>query len=490
MTTKKIGILVVAYNAATTLAAVLDRIPEDFRDSITSVIVGDDHSQDQTHLVAVGYQQLEPDLPLQITRHESNLGYGGNQKWGYRTAIDQGLDIIVLLHGDGQYAPELLPQMVAPLINDEAEAVFGSRMMLDGGARRGGMPMYKFVGNRILTTVENAVAGVELTEWHSGYRAYSVAALAQLPFERNSDGFDFDTQIILQLIESGQRIAEIPIPTYYGEEISHVNGLKYAKDITSEVVRYRAHKMGFGTGELAFSSNAYEQKQGDDSSHHILKGWLGTRTAARVLDLGCSDGRFAEDLQAMGHHVTGVDLQAHDGVTDRVEHFVQADLDQGLPSDLDGPFEIVLAADVLEHVRRPDQLLQQIHKVLAPGGSVLVSVPNFGHWYPRLRVALGRFDYDRRGILDSDHVRFFTKKSFERLALASGFTILRREATGLPLEVAERGGHGQELQGKGFSRLVNQIDRAAVAARPQLFGYQFLFELRANSSSDHSKVTE
>ncbi|MCX6526049.1 MAG: bifunctional glycosyltransferase/class I SAM-dependent methyltransferase [Actinobacteria bacterium] len=490
MTTKKIGILVVAYNAATTLAAVLDRIPEDFRDSITSVIVGDDHSQDQTHLVAVGYQQLEPDLPLQITRHESNLGYGGNQKWGYRTAIDQGLDIIVLLHGDGQYAPELLPQMVAPLLNDEAEAVFGSRMMLDGGARRGGMPMYKFVGNRILTTVENAVAGVDLTEWHSGYRAYSVAALAHLPFERNSDGFDFDTQIILQLIESGQRIAEIPIPTYYGEEISHVNGLKYAKDITSEVVRYRAHKMGFGTGELAFSSNAYEQKQGDDSSHHILKGWLGTRSAARVLDLGCSDGRFAEDLQAMGHHVTGVDLQAHDGVTDRVEQFVQADLDQGLPSDLEGPFEIVLAADVLEHVRRPDQLLQQIHKVLAPGGSVLVSVPNFGHWYPRLRVALGRFDYDRRGILDSDHVRFFTKKSFERLALASGFSILRRDATGLPLEVAERGGHGQEVQGKGFSRLLNQIDRAAVSARPQLFGYQFLFELRADSSSDFSKATE
>jgi len=490
VTAKKIGILVVAYNAATTLAAVLDRIPEDFRDSITSVIVGDDHSQDQTHLVAVGYQQLDPDLPLQITRHDSNLGYGGNQKWGYRTAIDQGLDIIVLLHGDGQYAPELLPQMVAPLLNDEAEAVFGSRMMLDGGARRGGMPMYKFVGNRILTTVENAVAGVDLTEWHSGYRAYSVAALAQLPFERNSDGFDFDTQIILQLIESGQRIAEIPIPTYYGEEISHVNGLKYAKDITSEVVRYRAHKMGFGTGELAFSSNAYEQKQGDDSSHHILKSWLATRTAARVLDLGCSDGRFAEDLQSMGHHVTGVDLQAHDGVTDRVERFVQADLDQGLPSELDGPYEIVLAADVLEHVRRPDQLLEQIHKVLAPGGSVLVSVPNFGHWYPRLRVALGRFDYDRRGILDSDHVRFFTKKSFERLAQASGFTILRREATGLPLEVAERGGHGQELQGKGFSRLVNQIDRAAVAARPQLFGYQFLFELRANASSDHSKVTE
>ncbi len=491
MTNKKIGILVVAYNAATTLAAVLDRIPEDFRDSITAVIVGDDHSQDQTHLVAVGYQQLDPGLPLQITRHESNLGYGGNQKWGYRTAIEQGLDIIVLLHGDGQYAPELLPEMVAPLLSDEAEAVFGSRMIMEGGARRGGMPLYKFVGNRILTTVENAVAGVDLTEWHSGYRAYSVAALAQLPFERNSDGFDFDTQIILQLIESGQRIAEIPIPTYYGEEISHVNGLKYAKDITSEVVRYRAHKMGFGTGELAFASAAYEQKEGDDSSHHILKNWLSNRSAAGVLDLGCSDGRFAEQLQAMGHHVTGVDLQTHEGVKERVESFVQADLDQGLPTELAGPFEVVLAADVLEHVRRPDQLLEQIHELLAPGGAVLVSVPNFAHWYPRLRVALGRFDYDRRGILDSDHVRFFTKKSFERLAESAGFSIVRREATGLPLEVAERGGHGQEVNSRGISRVLSRLDRAAVSARPQLFGYQFIFELRVDSAVNRdNQVTQ
>ena len=177
MTPKRIGILVVAYNAATTLAEVLDRIPADFRSSITTVIVGDDHSQDQTHLVAMGYQQLPPDLPLVITRHEANLGYGGNQKWGYRAAIEADLDVIVLLHGDGQYAPEMLPDMVAPLLADEADAVFGSRMMVEGGARRGGMPLYKYVGNRILTTVENAVAGVDLTEWHSGYRAYSVAAL-------------------------------------------------------------------------------------------------------------------------------------------------------------------------------------------------------------------------------------------------------------------------------------------------------------------------
>ncbi len=491
MTTKRIGILVVAYNAATTLAEVLDRIPEDFRPSISSIIVGDDHSQDQTHLVAVGYQQMAPDLPLKITRHEQNLGYGGNQKWGYRSAIDDDLDVIVLLHGDGQYAPELLPEMVAPLLADEADAVFGSRMMDAGGARRGGMPLYKYVGKRILTTVENAVAGVELTEWHSGYRAYSVAALRQLPFERNSDGFDFDTQIILQLIESGQRIAEIPIPTYYGDEISHVNGLKYAKDITAEVIRYRLHKMGFGTGELAFASDAYEEKTDEDSSHRIVSSWLSRRDGVDILDLGCSDGRIAAELRGQGHRVTGVDVTEQPGVTDRVDRFVLADLDQGLPDGLDGPYDVVLAADVLEHVRRPDRLLDELHAVLAPGGSVIVSVPNFGHWYPRLRVAMGRFDYDRRGILDADHVRFFTRRSFERLVRSSGWSVSRRDATGLPLEVADRGAKdavdasprgGGPNRRRGLGGLLGRLDRAAVALRPQLFGYQFLYELRPDPS--------
>ncbi|MEO6629890.1 MAG: glycosyltransferase family 2 protein, partial [Aquihabitans sp.] len=263
-TQKRIGILVVAYNAASTLAQVLDRIPPDFRPSITKVLIGDDCSQDSTHLVAVGYQQLNTHLPVEIIRHPDNLGYGGNQKAGYQWAIDNDLDIVVLLHGDGQYAPELLPQIVAPLERGEADAVFGSRMLDQGGARRGGMPRYKYVGNRILTRTENMVAGTSLSEWHSGYRAYSVAALRDVPFHKNDNGFNFDTQVIIQFIEAGKRIAEIPIPTYYGDEICHVNGMAYARDVTRDVLRYRAHKMGFGTGELAFASEIYDAKHADD----------------------------------------------------------------------------------------------------------------------------------------------------------------------------------------------------------------------------------
>lgn len=307
--TKRIGILVVAYNAATTLASVLDRIPIDFRHKITKVLVGDDHSADSTYLVGLGYQQITEDLPIEVIRHPRNLGYGGNQKAGYEWAIANDLDIVVLLHGDGQYAPEQLPAIVAPLEADEADVVFGSRMLVPGAARRGGMPAYKYVGNRILTTFENTVAGAHLSEWHSGYRAYSVNALRAIPFAQNGDGFNFDTQIILQCIEAGQRITEIPIPTYYGDEICYVNGLGYARDVTRDVLRYRAHKMGFGTGSTAFATSGYEMKYAADSSHQQLLTWMGRRPAGRVLDLGCGDGRLDEELRQHGHHITGVDLQ-------------------------------------------------------------------------------------------------------------------------------------------------------------------------------------
>jgi glycosyltransferase involved in cell wall biosynthesis len=473
---KRIGVLVVAYNAASTLAAVLDRIPRDFVPRITKVLVNDDHSDDSTYLVGLGYQHTTPELPLEIIRQPRNLGYGGNQKAGYRWAMEHDLDIVVLLHGDGQYAPELLPDMVAPLERGDADAVFGSRMMIDGAARKGGMPLYKYVGNRILTTVENAMASTSLTEWHSGYRAYSVDALRDLHLEQTSDGFDFDTQIILQLVESGKQITEIPIPTYYGDEICYVNGLGYAGDVTKAVVRYRLHKMGFGTGETAFAEGHYELKHGDDTSHGRILDLVGRMPAGRILDLGCDDGSLGERLRLAGHEVTGVDRQKHEGVGARLDRFVEADLDDGIPSEVGDGYDIVLAADVLEHVRRPDELLRDIRGRLAPGGRVVASVPNFGHWYPRLRVASGRFDYDRRGILDEGHVRFFTRRSFELLTARGGFEVRRREAVGLPLEVVGRGGAGTSSPSSGV-RLVQGADRVAADVWPTLFAYQFVYEL-------------
>jgi 2-polyprenyl-3-methyl-5-hydroxy-6-metoxy-1,4-benzoquinol methylase len=383
----------------------------------------------------------------------------------------------VLLHGDGQYAPEELPNIVKPLVDGECDAVLGSRMMQKGAARRGGMPLYKFVGNRILTRYQNAVMGTELTEWHSGYRAYRVGALRSIPFLQNSDGFDFDTQIIIQLVEAGKRIVEIPIPTYYGDEICYVNGLGYARDVATAVTRYRMHKIGFGTGDAAFASQDYEVKEGELSSHRALLEWVAALPAGRVLDLGCAGGYIAEELRKHGHHVTGVDVAESEGVRERVDEFVRADLDRGIGAAVRGQYDIVLAADVLEHVRNPEQVLEDARGLLAADGVVIACVPNFGHWYPRLRVASGTFAYERRGILDAGHVRFFTRRTFNRLAQQSGFAVARERPLGLPFEVLGRGGAGR---GRGASRVLAVVDRAAVALAPSLFAYQFLAELRPN----------
>ena len=464
---KRIGVLVVAYNAASTLAKVLDRIPVELRPEIEEVIVSDDHSQDSTYLVGLGYQQ-ESDLPITLIRQSVNLGYGGNQKAGYRLAIEHGLDIVVMLHGDGQYAPESLPEILAPLLADEADAVFGSRTMIKGAARKGGMPLYKFAGNRILSRIENAALGTQLSEFHSGYRAYSVSALKQLPFEKNSDGFNFDTQIIIQLHDAGMRIAEVPIPTYYGDEICYVDGLGYAADVTKDVITYRLQKAGFGDGNRIALTEEYQLKPSEDSSHGRISKLLAHRPPSRILDLGCSSGLLSERLLKMGHHVTGVDVNELEGVRERTGAFFKADLNDGIPSEVGTGFDIVLAADVIEHVMNPSVLINQIRRVLSPQGTALFCVPNIAHWYPRFRSTLGMFDYDQRGILDTTHLRFFTRRSLGRLVNQGGFAIRRIEPLGLPLDAL--GVDGTK------ARTVRLLDRLLSGLWPTMFGYQFLVE--------------
>ncbi|MGA9278246.1 glycosyltransferase, partial [Ilumatobacter sp.] len=429
----KVGVLVVAYNAESTLHWVLDRIPAELRKALVEVLVMDDHSTDATFDVAHRY--VDDDLPLTIIRHDANLGYGGNQKAGYRYAIDNGWDVVVLLHGDGQYAPEKMPDLIAPIVEGDADAVFGSRMLDRGGARRGGMPMYKFVGNRILTTAQNAITGAGLSEWHSGYRAYRTSALDELDFVGNSDDFDFDTEIILQLLGAEKRIAEVPIPTYYGDEISRVNGIAYAKDIMIDTVRHRLGSVGFGRGELGQKQEAYAYKPSPNSSHGIVLDLVDDTRPLRILDVGCGPGWVAAELRRRGHHVTGVDVETDPEVHERTDAFFEADVEAGLPDDVGHGYDVVIAADVIEHVRDPDALLVDLAGRIANDGQILASVPNFGHWYPRARTAAGLFDYDQRGILDRTHLRFFTRRSFRRTVAHTGLVTTAERYAGLPLDV-------------------------------------------------------
>ncbi|MFL7794398.1 MAG: glycosyltransferase family 2 protein, partial [Anaerolineae bacterium] len=187
---KKIGVLVIAYNALAHLAKVLDRISQQAWEEIDEVAVFDDASKDATYELALGYKVARAREKLKIHRNEKNLGYGGNQKRGFNYFAQKGFDVVVLLHGDGQYAPEILSEMYGPIVNGQADVVLGSRMMNKyGGALHGGMPLYKYVGNRILSYWENSILDMHLTEFHSGYRAYSMAALNQIRLSNCTDDF-------------------------------------------------------------------------------------------------------------------------------------------------------------------------------------------------------------------------------------------------------------------------------------------------------------
>ncbi|MHB9019337.1 MAG: glycosyltransferase family 2 protein [Minisyncoccota bacterium] len=208
---KKIVVVLPAYNAAKTLEITFDAIPKNIVDDI---ILIDDASQDNTVEVARR-------LGLKVFTHSKNLGYGGNQKTCYREALKLGADIVVMVHPDFQYDPIFIPEMIKPIVNDECDAVFGSRMKLRQNALDGGMPYWKFIANIFLTKLENFILGNDLSEYHSGFRAYNKKVM-QLPLDLNSDDFVFDTEIIVQMKIAGLKIKEIPITTKYFPEASQI----------------------------------------------------------------------------------------------------------------------------------------------------------------------------------------------------------------------------------------------------------------------------
>ena len=381
---KKIGVLVVAYNAASTLAKVLDRIPAELRPEIEEVIVSDDHSQDSTYLVGLGYQQ-QSDLPITLIRQPTNLGYGGNQKAGYNLAIEHGLDIVVMLHGDGQYAPESLPEILAPFLADEADAVFGSRTMVKGAARKGGMPLYKFaVTASCLVSRMPRSARISRSSIRDTAPTRS-AALKQIPFEQNSDGFNFDTQIIIQMHDAGMRIAEVPIPTYYGDEICYVDGMGYAKMSPRTSSPTGCRRRASATGADRAQRGVPAQAERRQLAWSDLEALAVPAARAKSSTSAARAAFLSERLRRMGHHVIGVDVNELDGVRERTDAFFRADLNEGIPSEVGSGFDIVLAADVLEHVVNPGALMSQARDVLAPHGTALFCVPNIAHWYPRFR---------------------------------------------------------------------------------------------------------
>lgn len=211
---KKIAVVMPAYNAAKTLVQTYDEVVE--QGVVDVVIIVDDASRDDTTAIA---KKLPNTL---VFTHAKNLGYGGNQKSCYRLALQEGADIVIMVHPDSQYTPKLIPAMASMIANDLYSCVMGSRI-LGGHALRGGMPIWKYISNRGLTFVENLLLGAKLSEYHSGYRAFSKELLERLPLSENSNDFVFDNQMLAQILWNGYTIAEVSCPTKYFDEASSIN---------------------------------------------------------------------------------------------------------------------------------------------------------------------------------------------------------------------------------------------------------------------------
>ena len=229
----KLLIFIVAYNAEKTIQSVINRIPKKLSLIYDiEVLIIDDCSKDHTFKICKEILKSKKSyFKLNILYNPKNQGYGGNQKIGYHYSIKKKFDFVVLLHGDGQYAPEELPKLMSGLEKNKYDVVMGSRMINKKNALKGGMPFYKLVGNIVLTKVQNFLLNTKLAEFHTGYRIYSIKSLKKIPFHLNTQDFHFDTEILIQLFLINAKIKEISIPTFYGDEICHVNGIKYAFDV-------------------------------------------------------------------------------------------------------------------------------------------------------------------------------------------------------------------------------------------------------------------
>jgi glycosyltransferase involved in cell wall biosynthesis len=479
----RVLIFVVSYNAEAFISSVLDRIPDKVwnnPDYTVEVLVIDDQSADDTFYRAAEWRDAYPQRQLTVLYNPVNQGYGGNQKLGYHYAIENDFDAVVLLHGDGQYAPEHLDAMIQPIVRDEADVVLGSRMLNRFDALKGNMPLYKWVGNQILTFVQNTILGSSLAEFHTGYRAYRVAALKAVPFAFNSDYFDFDTDILIQMMDTGQRFTEIPIPTYYGDEISYVNGWRYGALIVMTTLQSRLTPRGLlydPKFDYDQSNEYYTLKLGYASSHQFALDRV--TDGMRVLDIGSGPGYMAKALHDRGAQVTSIDRFIHPTTERYSVKTVETEVEAYAIGDDEENVDLVLMLDIIEHLRDPEQFMLRLRGAYAADNppTVIITTGNVAFFVVRFGLLLGQFNYGKKGILDRDHRRLFTFGSMKRLLRSTGYDVVEVHGIPAPYPLA--------IGDNAVSRLLLAVNQFLNLFARGLFAYQMAFVVRPRPMLRH-----
>ncbi len=464
---KKLLLLIVAYNAEKTIKQVLERIPIELRDTYeTEVLVIDDSSKDQTFEKAVFERDAGAfDFPLTVLFNPENQGYGGNQKIGYHYAIQNNFDYVAMIHGDGQYPPEMVPDLMKHF-SGEVGAVFGSRMMEKRRALKGGMPFYKYVGNQILTKTQNLLFNTSLTEFHSGFRIYSVKSLSRIPFYLNSNDFHFDTEIIIQLFFAKIPIREHSIPTFYGDEVCHVNGFKYAKDVIVQSILAKLQRFRI------FYNAKYDCYHKDQNTLHIQSKRLELNTPEKfllqqltepkkLLLIGNDAEKLHEKLISKGKEVTYIS---------NAEYLAMI---QQEPSESYDAFVFIEGVEVFAN---PLDILLLTNRYLGnkPDTALYIITSNVAFITVRLMLLLGHFNYGKRGILRHQSQRLFTRKNLKSMLNQSGFDT--QFIKGFPAPFA------LTIRQRFIYALLSTINQWGIAIFKDAFAFQFLFQVKPRKS--------
>ena len=396
------------------------------------------------------------------------LGSGGAQKLIFKSLLRAGVEVIFVKTSESELPHSLIEKVLERINSNETDIILISPEPKTNSVSG--------LVSRISSQSNNFFSGSSFSDWHAPICAYSREAIESTNFLLSPNGQGFNADLLLQIKSAGLQILEIR------EESIPASKVKISDAIVSlsAVLKHRLRIMGFAPSYVLkpsyrFKFNAY-------SSHSQISEYLKNLPAGKILDLGCADGQLSEIASSHGHEVTAVDIAPPKSLTSKVK-FIQHNLENGLPTTTSEKFNLVLCADILEHLRNPDVLLSNILSILTDDGSVLVSIPNFGHWYPRIRVLLGRFDYDARGILDQSHLRFFSRRSFLKISSLAGFDASQVSMTGTPFEVMLREAPQRRFKWDFLLSFLSKCDRVLCKIRPNLFAYQFIFELKPKAGT-------
>lgn len=476
---KKLLIFIPAYNVEHQILDVLKKIPvKKLKIYEIELLIINDFSTDATLNEIKKFKNKE--LKITIFTNKSNLGYGSVQKLAYFYAIKNNFDIIAMLHGDGQYDPKLLPKLIDPINKNNADAVFGARMHSSLKALKGKMPFHRFLGNKIITKIQNFLLNSKINEFHNGYRVYSIKALRSVPFHLNSSYYHFDTEIIIQLLLSNLIIKEIPINTIYGSEKSYLNVFKYGFNVLKTTLVGRLQNFGifyerkFDIERFRKGKVEYRNKKSFNSSHSKTLKLIKQNT--KILDLSLSNKFFSDELKKKKCKVYSIDI--HSILSELTyENLIDSNIEKyDLPINED-VFDTVIILNELQRLNEPEAFIEILSNWLkkSPNSQIIVSTTNIGFFMIRFMLLFGFYNHGIKGVLDISHKRNYTFSSLKKLFEQSGnFKVEKMIGIPAPFPLA--------IKNKFLSKILLFINNLLIKISKVFFSYEILAIIKTKKS--------